>query len=121
MLGTHLREFRGSGPTGHPIEAAVYREYFIKDKQIAEHWALFDTATLLMQIGAQFNFMTPTVPPTSRTLYAELADKRQGSCRYGKEWINTDPVIEKSRVPYIPSTDTHCRLRFDFSTASSTI
>jgi steroid delta-isomerase-like uncharacterized protein len=56
MRGTHQGEFRGTSPTGNPIEAVVYREYVIRDGKIAEHWALFDTATLLRQIGAELNF-----------------------------------------------------------------
>jgi steroid delta-isomerase-like uncharacterized protein len=56
MRGTHLGEFRGTAPTGNRIEATIYREYVIRDGQIAEHWALFDTATLLRQIGAQLSF-----------------------------------------------------------------
>ncbi|MEK3720550.1 ester cyclase [Paenibacillus sp. FSL H8-0034] len=56
MRGTHLGAFRGTAPTGNRIEATIYREYVIRDGQIAEHWALFDTATLLRQIGAQLSF-----------------------------------------------------------------
>jgi steroid delta-isomerase-like uncharacterized protein len=56
MHGTHQGEFRGTAPTGNSIEAVVYREFAIRDGRIAEHWALFDTATLLRQIGAQLSF-----------------------------------------------------------------
>lgn len=56
MRGTHLGAFRGTEPTGNLIEATIYREYVVRDGQISEHWALFDTATLLRQIGAQLSF-----------------------------------------------------------------
>ncbi|WP_217593472.1 ester cyclase [Cohnella sp. GbtcB17] len=55
MKGTHLGTFRGKAATGLPIDAKLYREYRVADGRIAEHWALFDTATLLRQIGAELN------------------------------------------------------------------
>ncbi|MDG0811574.1 ester cyclase [Cohnella rhizosphaerae] len=55
MKGTHLGTFRGMEATGLPIDARLYREYRIADGRIAEHWALFDTASLLRQIGAELN------------------------------------------------------------------
>nr|WP_271752723.1 ester cyclase [Cohnella sp. JJ-181] len=55
MTGTHLGSFRGQAATGLPIDAKLYREYRVADGRIAEHWALFDTASLLRQIGAELN------------------------------------------------------------------
>jgi predicted ester cyclase len=55
MRGTHLGSFRGTEATQHPIDVRVYREYRIVEGRIAEHWALFDTATLLRQIGADLH------------------------------------------------------------------
>ncbi|MDG0794328.1 ester cyclase [Cohnella ginsengisoli] len=55
MKGTHLGTFRGKAATGLPIDARLYREYRVADGRIAEHWALFDTASLLRQIGAELN------------------------------------------------------------------
>jgi steroid delta-isomerase-like uncharacterized protein len=55
MTGTHKGDFRGKEATNRPIDVAVYREYRIENGKIAEHWALFDTATLLRQIGAELH------------------------------------------------------------------
>jgi predicted ester cyclase len=55
LRATHLGDFRGTPPTGNPIDVPVYRMYRIASGQIAEHWGLLDTATLLRQIGT-----TPT-------------------------------------------------------------
>jgi steroid delta-isomerase-like uncharacterized protein len=49
---THQGDFRGTPATGNPVDVSVYRMYRIADGQIAEHWALLDTATLLRQISA---------------------------------------------------------------------
>jgi steroid delta-isomerase-like uncharacterized protein len=53
LRGTHEGPFRGHPATGHPIEVTVYREYQLVDGKISEHRALFDTATLYRQIGAE--------------------------------------------------------------------
>jgi steroid delta-isomerase-like uncharacterized protein len=53
LRGTHGGPFRGTPPTGNPVEVRVYREYRVTDGKIAEHWALLDTAALLRQIGAR--------------------------------------------------------------------
>ncbi|MFC3803045.1 ester cyclase [Cohnella sp. GCM10012308] len=55
MKGTHLGTFRGKAATGLPIDAKLYREYRVANGRIAEHWALFDTAALLRQIGAELS------------------------------------------------------------------
>lgn len=52
MRGTHLGSFRGINASHKPIDVRVYREYRIVNGKIAEHWGLFDTTTLLRQIGA---------------------------------------------------------------------
>ena len=55
LRATHEGAFRGTPPTGNPVDVAVYRTFRVADSRIAEHWALLDTAALLRQIGA-----TPT-------------------------------------------------------------
>lgn len=47
---THLGEFRGIAPTGQTVDVAVYRMYRLTQGRIAEHWALFDTASLFQQL-----------------------------------------------------------------------
>ena len=55
LRATHRGAFRGTPPSGNPINVVVYRTFRVADSRIAEHWGLLDTATLLRQIGA-----TPT-------------------------------------------------------------
>jgi len=55
MRGTHNGPFRGSPPTGNPVEVTMYRMYRLAGGKIAEHWGLLDTATLLRQIAAQLS------------------------------------------------------------------
>ncbi|TXK72422.1 ester cyclase [Paenibacillus sp. N3.4] len=55
LRGTHTGTFRGTEPTNQIIEVNQYREFRLEDGKIAEHWALFDTATLFRQIGAEWN------------------------------------------------------------------
>ena len=55
MKGTHQGDFRGAPATGKGFEANLYREYRLANGRIAEHWALFDTASLLRHIGAELN------------------------------------------------------------------
>lgn len=55
LRATHRGAFRGTAPTGNPIDVSVYRTYRVAEGKIVEHWGLLDTATLLRQIGA-----TPT-------------------------------------------------------------
>jgi steroid delta-isomerase-like uncharacterized protein len=52
MRATHLGSFRGTPATGNAIDAAMYRTFRLIDGKIAEHYALFDTTTLLRQIEA---------------------------------------------------------------------
>lgn len=47
---SHLGEFRGIAATGRLVDVAVYRMYRLQAGQIAEHWALFDTAGLFQQL-----------------------------------------------------------------------
>lgn len=51
MRGRHQGDYRGTVPSGNPIEVVIYREYVIRKGKIAEHWALFDTATILLKIA----------------------------------------------------------------------
>jgi steroid delta-isomerase-like uncharacterized protein len=51
LHGTQLGAFRGTPPSGNPIDVAVYRTFRLVDGKIAEHRGLLDTATLLRQIG----------------------------------------------------------------------
>ncbi|OPH50612.1 hypothetical protein BC351_08155 [Paenibacillus ferrarius] len=55
MRGTHQGSFRGTEATHNTIDAKLYREFRLTDGKISEHWALFDTATLLRQIGAELH------------------------------------------------------------------
>ncbi|MFE5319943.1 ester cyclase [Paenibacillus sp. NPDC056579] len=55
MTGTHLGLFRGTEATGNRVDVKVYREYRLVNGKIAEHWALFDTVSLLRQIGAELH------------------------------------------------------------------
>ena len=50
MRATHGGPFRGTAATGRAVDAAVYRMFRLVDGKIVEHYALFDTATLLRQI-----------------------------------------------------------------------
>jgi steroid delta-isomerase-like uncharacterized protein len=52
LRATHTGAFRGTPPSGSPVDVAVYRMYRVADGRIAEHWGLLDTAALLRQIGA---------------------------------------------------------------------
>ncbi|UJF34045.1 ester cyclase [Paenibacillus hexagrammi] len=58
LRGTHQGTFRGVEPTGLSVEVNLYREYRLEQGLIAEHWALFDTAALLSQIGGTLNQQT---------------------------------------------------------------
>jgi steroid delta-isomerase-like uncharacterized protein len=50
LQATHTGTFRGTAPTGHVVDVRVARWFRIKDGRIAEHWALFDTSSLLRQL-----------------------------------------------------------------------
>ncbi|HZH03922.1 MAG TPA: ester cyclase [Myxococcaceae bacterium] len=52
LRGTHLGEFRNHPASGVAVEVKVTRWYRLADGKIAEHWALFDTASFLRQIGS---------------------------------------------------------------------
>src|SRR5687767_12638869 len=47
LRGTHNGPFRGYAATGNRVEVKINRWYRVADCRIAEHWALFDTASLL--------------------------------------------------------------------------
>jgi predicted ester cyclase len=55
MSGTHQGNFRGTEATQNPIDVNLYREFRLIDGKISEHWALFDTASLFRQIGAELH------------------------------------------------------------------
>lgn len=55
MTGTHQGDFRGTAATHNRVDATLYREYRLTNGKISEHWALFDTASLLRQIGAELH------------------------------------------------------------------
>lgn len=55
MTGTHEGVFRGTEASHQRIDVNLYREYRLEKGRIAEHWALFDTASLLRQIGAELH------------------------------------------------------------------
>ncbi|WP_282942538.1 ester cyclase [Paenibacillus sp. RC67] len=55
MTGTHQGNFRGTEATQNRVDVKLYREYRLHNDKIAEHWALFDTASLFRQIGAELH------------------------------------------------------------------
>ncbi len=52
ITGHHTGTFRDVAASGHAIDVIQYRTLRIVDGRIAEHWSLFDTATLMRQIDA---------------------------------------------------------------------
>ena len=46
----HSGQFRDITATGKAIEVTQYRTFRVADGRIVEHWALFDTASLLRQL-----------------------------------------------------------------------
>ncbi|PRC91998.1 ester cyclase [Solimicrobium silvestre] len=52
VTARHTGNFRDAAPSGNLIDVVQYRTFRLLDNKIAEHWALFDTATLFRQIGA---------------------------------------------------------------------
>jgi steroid delta-isomerase-like uncharacterized protein len=55
LTGTHKGSFRGAEATQNQVNVRLYREFRIANGQIAEHWALLDTASLFRQIGAELH------------------------------------------------------------------
>jgi predicted ester cyclase len=53
MTGTHQGDFRGAKATHNSVDVSLYREYRLSNGKIAEHWALFDTASLFRQIEVE--------------------------------------------------------------------
>ncbi|MFD2263682.1 ester cyclase [Lacibacterium aquatile] len=51
LTGHQSGPFRDHPPSGKPVDARQYRTFRFVDGKLAEHWALFDTATLLRQIA----------------------------------------------------------------------
>ena len=52
MRATHLGLFRGQAPTRRRVSVKLMRWYRLEADKIAEHWAVFDTASLRRQISA---------------------------------------------------------------------
>lgn len=50
VTARHTGPFRDIAATGNAVEVTQYRTFRIADGRIAEHWALFDTASLLRQL-----------------------------------------------------------------------
>lgn len=48
----HTGVFRGIAPTGALIKVAQYRTFRIRHDVVSEHWALFDTMSLMQQLNA---------------------------------------------------------------------
>jgi predicted ester cyclase len=46
----HSGQFRDIAATGKAIDVTQYRTFRVADGRIVEHWALFDTASLLRQL-----------------------------------------------------------------------
>ena len=49
--GTHLGEINGVPPTGHPIRVDGITIHHMSSGKIAETWQVWDTLSLLQQIG----------------------------------------------------------------------
>jgi steroid delta-isomerase-like uncharacterized protein len=52
VTGTNKGGFMGVPPNDHPIDAEFISIYRVEDGKIAEHWAVNDGLTLMMQLGA---------------------------------------------------------------------
>jgi steroid delta-isomerase-like uncharacterized protein len=52
MTGTHRGDFLGVPPTGRPVTMRGIDFSRVVDAKIAEHWAEFDVAGVMQQIGA---------------------------------------------------------------------
>ena len=51
MAGTHSGEFAGIPATGNEVSVAFYDIVRLRDGQIAEHWGLTDSETMMRQLG----------------------------------------------------------------------
>jgi steroid delta-isomerase-like uncharacterized protein len=58
MSGTHKGEFMGMPPSGKRFEVEGFDMVRIRDGQMHEHWGVFDTMTMMQQLGA-----IPEQPP----------------------------------------------------------
>jgi steroid delta-isomerase-like uncharacterized protein len=52
VRGTHQGEFQGMAPTGKPIHVTGITIHHCADGRIHESWVMFDSMTLLHQLGA---------------------------------------------------------------------
>ena len=50
--GSHRGEFFGRAPTGGAIDVEVFDLFRLSGGQLAEHWAMVDSLSLLKQLGA---------------------------------------------------------------------
>ena len=56
--GTHTGEFMGHAPTGRRFRAGGVDVFRVREGRLVEHWGLFDTLGMLLQLGL-FRPMTP--------------------------------------------------------------
>jgi predicted ester cyclase len=49
--GTHTGEFMGHPATGRRFKAAGLDMFRVREGRLAEHWGLFDTLGMLLQLG----------------------------------------------------------------------
>jgi steroid delta-isomerase-like uncharacterized protein len=52
MSGTHEGEFMGMPPTHKRFEVEGFDMVRVRNGQFTEHWGLFDTMTMMQQLGA---------------------------------------------------------------------
>lgn len=52
VVGTHQSEYMGIPATGKKVEIAIMDVFRVADGKLVEHWAIADSMSLMMQLGA---------------------------------------------------------------------
>ncbi|MFE5086438.1 ester cyclase [Streptomyces mirabilis] len=58
--GTHAGEFFGIAPTGRSIHFETVDVMRVVDGKVTEHWGVANLFSLMEQLGAEFNILSPT-------------------------------------------------------------